>query len=45
MSGAKVVTFYLITNSYHLKSSNNFNVEQYWVNCNAICKSRQSLVS
>jgi ribosomal protein S25 len=26
MSGAKVVTFYLITNSYRLKSSFNFNV-------------------
>lgn len=27
MSGAKVVTFYLITNSYRLKSSFNFNVK------------------
>jgi len=39
MSGAKVVTFYLIPNSYRLKRSNNFNLEQYLVNRNTISKS------
>ncbi len=36
MSGAKVVTFYLIPNSYRLKSSFNLKVECHNVNCRVI---------